>query len=114
MPAQQRLGVDHMQSVSPPSGEPGQGEKEHALVAVEPRPLDVATQCDDLLTQQGVFCHELRSRTGEVAGGADRQLRHRAGRSQQAPERPPEGDNQGNDQVRFHSGSKSYRRQKVC
>ena len=55
MPAQQRLGADHVQGVSPSAGQSGQGEEEHAVVAVEPRPLDAATQYDELLTQRQIL-----------------------------------------------------------
>ena len=75
MPGQQRPGADHGQGVSPSAGQSGPGEQVHALVVVEPRPLNVATPYDELLTKQGVLCNELRPWTGEIAGSSNQQLR---------------------------------------
>ena len=68
MPAQQRLGTDHMQCVAPAASQPGQEEQEQTVVAVQPRSLDAPPKHDDLLTEQGVLGNELRARTGEVTG----------------------------------------------
>ena len=45
----------------------------------------------------------------EATGGADYRCRPGACRAQQAPDRPCDGDDEGSDQVRVHSGSVSYR-----
>ena len=58
MPAQQRLGADQVQGFSPAARQSSQDEQEQAVVAVQPRAFDVATQHDDLLTKQGVLDQE--------------------------------------------------------
>ncbi len=107
MPAQQGLGTNHAQGVSPSTVQSGEREKHQAVVAVESRPPDAATQYDDLLSEQGVLGQELRSRTREITGGADPQRRSGASWPQQALERPAKGHDQGGDQVRAHSDSVS-------
>ena len=72
MPAQQRLGADPMQRVAPSVSQAHQDEEEQAIVAVEARPVDVATQHDNLLTEQRVLGHELRPRASEIPGATDR------------------------------------------
>lgn len=42
MPAQQHLGIDHVQGVPPPAAQPGQDEQEQAVIAVDPRSADTA------------------------------------------------------------------------
>ena len=44
-----------MQGVSPSAGQSGQDDEEHAIVVVEPRALNAATQHDELLSEQGVL-----------------------------------------------------------
>ena len=68
MPAQQRLGTDHMQCVAPAASQPGQEEQQQTVVAVQPSSLDTTPQQDILLTEQGVLGNELRARAGEDTG----------------------------------------------
>ena len=49
MPVQQGLGTNHAQGVSPSTVQSGEREKHQAVVAVQSRPPDAATQYDDLL-----------------------------------------------------------------
>ncbi|MFZ0255269.1 MAG: hypothetical protein WAN46_06440 [Gammaproteobacteria bacterium] len=82
-------GLTTCKASRPSAGQSGQDEYEQAVVVAEPRPLDAATQADELLTQQGVVRNQLRPHTGEVADGGDHPLRPGACRAQQAPVRPP-------------------------
>jgi len=43
MPAQQRLGIDQVQGVSPSAAQPGQDEQEQAVMVMDPRSPDAAT-----------------------------------------------------------------------
>ncbi len=51
MPAQQRLGIDHVQGVPLSAAQPSQDEQEQAVMAMDPRSPDTATEHDDLLTE---------------------------------------------------------------
>ena len=95
MPAQQRLGIDDVQSVPPSAAQPGQDEQEQAIIVVEPRSSDAATQDDDLLTEQSILGQELRACAGEIPGGTDPRLRRRAGGSKQTLDCAAEGTDQG-------------------
>jgi len=66
MPAQQRLGLDYLQGVSPSAAQPGQDEQEQAVIAVDPRSADTATEHDHLLTEQRILGQEFRSCAGEI------------------------------------------------
>lgn len=104
MPAQQRLGLDYLQGVSPSAAQPGQDEQEQAVIAVDPRSADTATEHDHLLTEQRILGQEFRSCAGEIPGGTDTYLRHRAGQLKQTLDRPSEGAEQGK-RVHGHGAS---------
>jgi hypothetical protein len=105
MPAQQRLGADHVHGVSPSTGQSGEGEQQQPVVAVQSGPIDVATQYEDLLTEQCILSEEFRSRASEVTGGADHQSPSGACWPEQPLYRPDESVDQGDNPVRVHCGS---------
>ena len=57
MPAQQRLGIDDVKGVPPSAAQPGQDEQEQAILAMDSRSPDTATEHDDLLTEQSILGH---------------------------------------------------------
>jgi len=64
-----------MQCVAPSSSQPRQDEQEQAIVVVQARPVDLAAEHNDLLTEQRVLGQKLGARSAEVSGGTDRQPR---------------------------------------
>jgi hypothetical protein len=51
VPSQRGLGIDQVQGVSPSAAQPVQDEQEQAVIAVDPRSADTATEHDHLLTE---------------------------------------------------------------
>ena len=66
MPAQQRLWLDNEQRLLPGPHHSCQQDQEHAVRLGTDRLFHLATQDDQLLTQQGVFCDEFGLASGKV------------------------------------------------
>jgi hypothetical protein len=66
MPPQQRLWLNDDEGLSPAPNYLGQQDQEYAVRPGTGRPFHLSPQDDQLLTQQGVFCHKLRLAPGKV------------------------------------------------
>ena len=66
MPPQQRLWLNDEQRLFPGPHHACQQDQEHPVGSGTGRPFHLSTQDDQLLTQQGVFCHKLGLATGLV------------------------------------------------
>jgi hypothetical protein len=51
----------------PGANEPGQKHQEHPIRFGTGRPFHLSAQNDELLTQQGVFCHQFGLASGKVS-----------------------------------------------
>ena len=60
MPPQERLWLNDEQRLFPGVYHSCQQDQEHPVGPGTGRPFHLSTQGDQLLTQQGVFCHKLR------------------------------------------------------
>jgi hypothetical protein len=66
MPAQQRLWLNNEEGLLPGSCHSGQKHEEHAVHPGTGRSFHLSTQDDQLLAEEGVFCHKLRLAPGKV------------------------------------------------
>jgi hypothetical protein len=75
-----------MQRIPPSAGQSRQHKQEQTVIVVEPGLPSIASQHKQLLAEQRVLGHELRTRPREVFGESGRQRRHRSGWPEQAPD----------------------------
>ena len=61
-----RLWLDNKQCLLPGANDPGQKHEEDAVRLGTSRPFHLPTQDDQRLSQQGIFCDQLRLATGLV------------------------------------------------
>ena len=66
MPAEQRLWLDDAQDLSPGPHHSCQQDQEHPVRPGTGRTFHLSSQDDQLLMQQGVFCHKLGLAPGKV------------------------------------------------
>ncbi len=66
MPAEQRLWLDDAQDLSPGPHHSCQQHKEHSIGLRACRSFDLPTEDNELLPEEGVFCHEFGLASGKV------------------------------------------------
>ena len=70
MPAQEGIGLDEMEGVSPRGVDAGQQYQEEAVLPEQPRPRrGRPSQHENLLSQECVLGHQFRARSNGVEGG---------------------------------------------
>src|SRR5215471_4526500 len=73
MPVQQRLWLNDEELLLPCPNHPCQEDEEHAIRFRAGGPFQLAPEDDELLSQEGIFCHQLGLATAKVGQGLQRQ-----------------------------------------
>jgi hypothetical protein len=73
MPAQQGLWLHDQQGLLPGSNQPGQQDEKDAIGFRACRPFHLPFEDDELLSQEGILCHQFRLASAKVGQGLQRQ-----------------------------------------
>ena len=73
MPAEQGLWLHDEKSLLPRSNQPGQQDEEYAIGPGDGWSFHLSLKDDELLAEEGIFCHQFRLASGQVGQGGERQ-----------------------------------------
>ena len=73
MPPEQCVWLDNEKSLLPRSNQPGQQDEEHAIGSGDGWSFHLSLKDDELLAEEGIFCHQFRLASTKVGQGGQRQ-----------------------------------------
>jgi hypothetical protein len=76
MPAQQGVWLNDDEGLFPRPNEPGQQDEEQAIRFREGWPFHLPLENGQLVSQEGIFCHELGFASAKIGQGGQRQGGH--------------------------------------
>ena len=76
MPAEQGIWLHDAQSLLPRSNQPGQQDQEDAIGPGDGWPFYLPLENGQLVSQEGIFCHELGFALSKIGEGGQRQGGH--------------------------------------